>query len=118
MLCSGGNHCHAHLHRPKEVGDSRETVCPEPLDVFQGLIDGVYAFVPRRVSALSMSHAVQDHKALLSHGHIHSSRLPYHSEINLPYLRKEKVETALPADFFLCGSRKHQPVGLRGRNQF
>ena len=75
----------------------------EPIYVLQSLVNGIYPFVPGCMSTLSVSRAVEHHQSLLSHGHIHSRRLPYHPEIHLSYILQQKVQSSLSGHFFLCG---------------
>ena len=80
VLRTGLDHRHGHLDGSQIRRHLRETVVPEPVDVLQGLVDGVYALLAGGVAALAAGGAVQHHQALLGNGHLHSRRLSYDAE--------------------------------------
>ena len=112
MLGSGIDLRDGHLDGSEEIRHPVKTVIFEPLNILDGLVDGVDTFISGSVAALPVGRAVQYHQSPLCDGHPHPGRLAHHPEINQAKFRQDQVKATFPAHLFLGGGGKDQPVRL------
>ena len=89
----------------------------EPFDVGQRLVKRILPLVARRMSATSVSRAVQHHQPLLRHGHTHSRRLSDHREGYIPQFRQYQFQSPASADLLFRRRRPDHTVAAFLRQQ-
>ncbi|MNI52617.1 hypothetical protein D3C85_1504390 [compost metagenome] len=74
--------CNRHFYRSRQMILNREMKMRKPFDILNGFINGIIAFLARRVARASFGYTINYHRTFFGNGHVHTGWLANYGKRN------------------------------------